>query len=89
MTSKVSKDLFGSTKQIEKIEVDMAQLELSSDSDSNNCNSDSDKKNSTLSRLQQESESFLASLHSTPDNHNLASSVKTVVAPSSKKDSSS
>ena len=40
--------MFGSTRQIEKIEVDMAQLELSSDSDDDA----SDKKNSTMSRLQ-------------------------------------
>ena len=56
--------MFGSTKQIDKIEVDMAQLELSEDSDQED---PSGKKNSTMSRLQQESESFLASLHSTPD----------------------
>ena len=46
-----------------KLEVDMAQLEFSEDSEG----SDQLDKNSTMSRLQQESESFLASLHSTPD----------------------
>ena len=83
-TKKVTKEMFASTKQIEKIEVDMAALELSDDSEQDEA---SDKKNSTMSRLQQESESFLASLHSTPD---LSSTLKTSkVIQKSSKDSSS
>ena len=61
-TQKVPQNiLLGSTGQIEKLDVDMAQLDLSGDSGS--------EKDSTMSRLQQESESFLASLHSTPGDH--------------------
>ena len=51
----------------------MNQLELSSDEELRN---ESDKKSSTMTRLQQESESFLASLHSTPE---LSSTLQTVV----------
>lgn len=50
----------------------MAALELSDDSEAGD--GASGLKNSTMSRLQQESESFLASLQSTPD---LSSTVKT------------
>ena len=46
-TQKVSHSLLTSTKQVERIEVDMAQLELSDDSSDGSSN----KKNSTMSRL--------------------------------------
>ena len=49
----------------------MEQLELQSQGGDDV----SGRKNATMSRLQQESESFLASLHSTPD---LASTLQTV-----------
>ena len=48
-TQKVSHSLLTSTKQVEKIEVDMAQLELSEDSSEGD--EPSSKKNSTMSRL--------------------------------------
>ena len=54
----------------------MDNLELSSDEE---YREESGKKSSVVSRLQQESESFLASLHMTPTPELLSSTLQTVV----------
>ena len=66
---------------IDKLEVDMAQLDLSDDEEEDE--SHNSLKDSMISRLQHESESFLASIHSTPppQKQDLASTMQTAAAP--------
>ena len=61
--------------EIDRIPVDLQEIESSKATDLKYSNSRQDGKGSANSRIQQESESFLASLHSTPG-HDLSSGLQ-------------
>ena len=52
--------------EVDRIQVDLHDIESSNPTDLKYSNSGMDGKGSANSRIKQESESFLASLHSTP-----------------------
>ena len=61
--------------EVDRIQVDLHEFDSSNPTDLKYSNSGMDGKGSANSRIQQESESFLASLHSTPG-HDLSSGLQ-------------